>query len=230
MAKRCKLLPDETLLKQFLAGADLESQDAFSTLVKRHGPRVLGICRSVLDQEQDAEDAFQTTLFALAQEGASIRNGQTLPCWLDEVAYRVAVRMRDRERRHRFVEKRAMMVKPPRAAPIDLGDDAFSKELRPILEEEVVLLPEKYRLPFILSYLEGKTNHEVAELLHCPVGTVKGRLFRARRMLRLRLSWRGIALTVAFLLTVTASGNSNRGPTGKCGYTFSTSDLCIRTC
>jgi hypothetical protein len=75
-----------------------------------------------------------------------------------------------------------------------------------VLHEEINRLPEKYRAPVILCYLEGKTNEEVADLLQWPVGTVKGRLSRARDLLRSRLSRRGLALTAAFLVTALADG------------------------
>ncbi len=73
-------------------------------------------------------------------------------------------------------------------------------EIKPVLQEEVTGLPDKYRIPVVLSYLEGKTNEEVAELLHWPVGTVKGRLSRGRALLRSRLMRRGVALSMAALL------------------------------
>src|SRR5215472_15469549 len=95
---------DEGLLERFLTGEELESQDAFRALVKRHGPRVLGICRHVLDREHDAEDAFQATFLTLARKGASIRNRRVLASWLHEVAHRVALRARARAGRRRLIE------------------------------------------------------------------------------------------------------------------------------
>jgi RNA polymerase sigma factor (sigma-70 family) len=206
MVARPEGLPDEKLLEQLLGGEDLESQDAFRALVKRHGPMVLGICRHVLHREHDAEDAFQETFLALARKGAWIRNRQVLAGWLHEVAYRVALRARARASRRRTIERQVMTKTPPRDEPGSQDDNAFREELRPVLHEEVVLLPEKYRLPVILFYLEGKTYQEVAELLRWPVGTVKGRLVRARQLLAARLTGRGVSLSVAFLVMALSRG------------------------
>jgi RNA polymerase sigma factor (sigma-70 family) len=190
---RLQHLPDEELLEQFLGGDDLESQDAFRALVVRHGPSLLAVCRHVLDKGHDAEDVVQATFLSLARKGASISDRRALSGWLREVAYRTALRWRARANRRRSIEKQAMAMAPPR--PVAAGQDEVVSlsELRPVLREEVARLPEKYRVPVILSYWEGRTNEEVAELLRWPVGTVKGRLRRARRTLRSRLSRRGVA-------------------------------------
>src|SRR5207248_1099652 len=154
-----------------------------------------------LDRDHDAEDAFQATFLVLARKGASIRNRRALAGWLQEVAYRIALRARARAGRRRACERQVMAMVPPRDEPSHPETAALWNELRPVLHEEVVRLPEKYRLPVTLSYLEGKTNEEVAELLQWPVGTVKGRLSRGRELLRTRLSRRGVALSAAFVVT-----------------------------
>ena len=174
-------LSDEDLLNEFLSGTGPDFQDAFRELVVRHGPMVLGICRHVLNQTQDAEDAFQATFLVLARKGATIRNRRVLSGWLHEAAYRIAMKLRTSTFRRRALERQGMDMDmlPPEIAPDNPGEFAAWNELRPVLHEEVNRLPEKYRIPVILSYLEGKTNDEVAELLQWPVGTVKGRLSRA---------------------------------------------------
>jgi RNA polymerase sigma factor (sigma-70 family) len=188
-------LPDESLLERFLRGESLESQDAFRVLVERHGPAVLATCRQVLVEAHDAEDALQATFLALARKGASITDRNALAAWLREVALRTAVRSRARASRQQAIERKAAA----RGLALDEPDDQDRilslNELRPILHAEVVRLPDKYRIPVILSYLEGRTNQEVAEFLNWPVGTVKGRLSRARQLLRSRLTRRGVALT-----------------------------------
>jgi RNA polymerase sigma factor (sigma-70 family) len=199
-------LADEDLVDQFLRGEEAGSDAAFKALVERHGPMVLGICRLVLDQEADAEDAFQATFLILAQRGASIRNRAILAAWLHEVAYRTAVKARISVVRRRFLERQCVSMLPSPFVPDRQHHDAAWNELRPVLHDEVRRLPEKYRIPVILSYLEGKTNEEVAELLDWPVGTVKGRLSRARALLRSRLTRRGMALSAAFLVTALADG------------------------
>jgi RNA polymerase sigma factor (sigma-70 family) len=193
-------ITDEDLLAQFLDAEAVASQEAFRILVGRHGPRVLGICRHILNREHDAEDAFQATFLALARNGASIRDRCALASWLHEVAYRTALKTRARRSRRQTVERQIMVTKPPRDERDDQSDRASLSELRPMLHEEVTGLPDKYRIPVVLSYLEGKTNEEVAAILKWPVGTVKGRLSRGRALLRSRLTRRGIALSTATLL------------------------------
>jgi RNA polymerase sigma factor (sigma-70 family) len=158
-------LSDEELLEQFLTGEEPGSQEAFRTVVVRHGPMVLGICRHVLNQDQDAEDAFQATFLVLARKGASIRHRRVLAGWLHEVAYRIAIKLRGNSARRRILERQSMAMLPPESEPDDQAERAAWNELRPVLHEEINRLPDKYRLPVILSYLEGKTNEEVAELL-----------------------------------------------------------------
>lgn len=197
-------LTDEELLEQFLNGDAFASQDAFRSLVARHGPMVLGTCRHVLSEHHAAEDAFQATFLALARKGATIRNRRVLAGWLHEVAHRIAVKTRASAVRRRNVERQSMAISPPATEPGAQDHIAVWNELRPVLHAEVDRLPERYRVPVILTYLEGKTNEEVAELLRWPVGTVKGRLSRARDLLRSRLMRRGVSLSAAFITTALA--------------------------
>jgi RNA polymerase sigma factor (sigma-70 family) len=194
-------LSDEQLLEWFLNRDDSSAEDAFRAIVVRHGPMVLGVCRHILTQHQDAEDAFQATFLVLARKAGSIRDRRVLARWLYEVAYRIAMRARTNGVRRRTHERQGGEM----AATVSVDNHGWI-ELRPVLHEEVNRLPEKYRLPVILCYLEGKTNEEVADLLQWPVGTVKGRLSRARELLRSRLSRRGLALSAAFLVTALANG------------------------
>jgi len=199
--ERVESLTDEQLLDWFLNQDDGSAEEAFRAIVLRHGPMVLGVCRHILNQHQDAEDAFQATFLVLARKAGSIRDRRVLARWLYEVAYRIAMRARTNGVRRRTHERQGGEM----AATVT-SDNHGWVELRPVLHEEVNRLPEKYRLPVILCYLEGKTNEEVAEQLKWPVGTVKGRLSRARDLLRSRLSRRGLALSAAFLVTALANG------------------------
>jgi RNA polymerase sigma factor (sigma-70 family) len=187
-----QLLSDSQLLQRFAERAD---QAAFAALVQRHGPLVLGVCRRILQHDQDTEDAFQGTFVVLARKAASISKHQALASWLYKVAYRIALRARaDKARRHTHEQQT-----PPRPADPALGD-VVQRELQQILDEEVQRLPEKYRAPILLCYLQGRTNEEAATVLRCPTGTVKIRLLRGREMLRKRLLRRGLALSVVGLL------------------------------
>jgi RNA polymerase sigma factor (sigma-70 family) len=194
-------LTDEGLLDRFLGRDDAKAEAAFRVIVARHGPMVLGVCRHVLNQHQDAEDAFQATFLVLARKAGSIRDRRVLARWLHEVACRIAMRAKTGGVRRRLHERQgAAMV-----ATAAIDNPGWS-DLKPIIHEEVNRLPDKYRVPVILSYLEGKTNEEVARLLDWPVGTVKGRLSRARDLLRSRLTRRGLALSAAFLMTALSDG------------------------
>jgi len=178
---------DEQLIDQFLTGQKEDWESAFATLVKRHGPMVLGVCRHILRRDQDAEDAFQATFLVLARQASTIQNRQILGCWLYEVAYRMAIRAREclaRSRTRREIQE----VEEPHPGPVNA---ASRKELRLLVRAEVDGLPAKYRSLVLHTYMEGKSNEQVARLLRCPVGTVKGRLSRARDLLRARLSRRG---------------------------------------
>jgi RNA polymerase sigma factor (sigma-70 family) len=191
-------LTDGELLERFLARRD---EAAFTALVRRHGPAVLGVCRRILHHPQEAEDAFQATFLVLVRSAASIRKRRSVGSWLYGVARRVAVRARGDRARRRQVEQRA----PARAAA-DVPDQATGREFRSVLEEEVRRLPERCRLPFVLCYLEGKTNAEAAEQLGCPKGTVLSRLAHARELLRARLGRRGLGLPAGLAGLAAAEG------------------------
>jgi len=189
---------DEELLLQFLDGDGLSSEEAFRAIVARHGPMVMGVCRHALHHEHDAEDAFQATFMTLARKADTIRDRRVLSSWLYEVAYRVAIRARSRAARRRDQDEQGAVFAAEATTP-DPEKVVALNDFQPALHDEVSRLPEKYRLPIVMTYLEGKSNEEVAELLEWPVGTVKGRLFRARNLLRTRLSRRGLALSTSFL-------------------------------
>jgi RNA polymerase sigma factor (sigma-70 family) len=181
------LLTDRQLLQGFI---DRQEEAAFAELLCRHGPMVLGVCRRLLCHEQDAEDAFQACFLVLAQKAASIRGPDALANWLRRVAYHIATAARARAARRRVVERRAAVMQPA-------GSQPAGSERRWMLDEELNCLPRKYQAPLVLCYLEGKTHDEAARELRWPVGTVKGRLARARDMLRRRLIRRGLTLTTA---------------------------------
>ncbi len=177
-------LTDAQLLERFVSRRD---EPAFAALMVRHGPMVLGLCRQMLRDKQEAEDAFQASFLVLARNAASIQKRPSLGSWLYGVAYRVAARLRGTAARRRTRE----------AAGVDVSELASSPEpanpdLQPVLHEEIRRLPIKYREPVVLCYLESKTNEEAASQLSWPVGTVKARLSRARDMLRMRLARRGM--------------------------------------
>jgi RNA polymerase sigma factor (sigma-70 family) len=181
--------PDAELLRRYLAGRD---QEAFAALVARHGPMVLSVCRSVLRHRQDAEDAFQAAFVVLARRGGAIRRGDSLAGWLHGVARRVALKARASAARRRAREAALPPPDPPAA-----GDDLTWGELRGLLHEELARLPDQFRAPLLLCYVEGLTRDEAARRLGWPATTLKGRLDRGRKMLHDRLARRGLTLAAA---------------------------------
>jgi RNA polymerase sigma factor (sigma-70 family) len=181
---------DGELLQRYLADRD---EAAFATLMRRHGPMVFSVCQSVLRQRDDAEDAFQAAFLILAQKAGSIRRHEGLGGWLQRVAYRVALKARaDNLRRQKREAKTARSAadEPP-------SDELSWGELRSILHAELAALPEWFRAPLVLCYLEGRTQEEAARQLGWSLSTVRGRLQRGREKLRRRLERRGVALTAA---------------------------------
>jgi RNA polymerase sigma factor (sigma-70 family) len=185
--------PDAQLLEQFAASRD---EYAFAALLKRHGPMVLAVCRRVLNDAHDAEDACQATFLILARKAGSVCRHASVASWLYGVAYRTALKARAAVARRRRAEREAT---PARAAEPDADREALWRDLRPVLDEEVARLPEKNRATFVLCYLEGRTTAEAAQALACPRGTVLSRLAWARERLRVRLTQRGITLSAASL-------------------------------
>jgi RNA polymerase sigma factor (sigma-70 family) len=185
-------LSDRQLLDRFTTARDGSCEAAFEVLVRRHGPMVLRVCRNVLKDWNDAEDAFQATFVVLARRCGSIRRRDSVESWLFGVACRVAARARFEAARRRAVERRGA-AEADAALGTPAGDEAGLPELGPIVQEEVRRLPEKYRAAVVLCYWEGLTQEQAAAQLGCPLGTVRSRMARARDLLRRRLGRRGVA-------------------------------------
>jgi RNA polymerase sigma factor (sigma-70 family) len=182
---------DRELLEEFLQRQDSE---AFAHLVERHGPMILGVCRRLLRNQADAEDAFQATFLTLLRKGHSIRQKMALPNWLYRVAVRISLRQRSKAQKHTSVQ-------PLQDVAIEQSpaEEVAWHEAAEVLDREMRGLPESYRSPLLLCCIEGRSYEEAAEELGCPVGTLAVRLMRAREMLRKRLMRRGLALGAGFL-------------------------------
>src|SRR5262249_2598224 len=146
----------------------------------------------VLHHEQDAEDAFQATFLVLVRKAASIAKRQSLGSWLYGVAYRVSMKAKMRAQRRRAHERLAV-----NKSMQDGHEEVLWRDLKPVLDEEIHRLPERYRAPIVLCYLEGRPYAEAAEQLGCSKGTIAQRLAEGRERLRERLTRRGVALSVA---------------------------------
>jgi RNA polymerase sigma factor (sigma-70 family) len=179
-------LSDRQLLERFLTAEPAPAEAAFSVLVERHGPMVLRVCRHVLDDPHDAQDAFQATFLVFLRRARSIRNRDSLASWLFGVAMRVSRRARYTAIVRRFHERSAGEIAARRAT-------ATSKHsvCLPALHEEIARLPQRYREPIVLCQLEGLSTTAAARRLGCAQGTILSRLARARERLRRRLMERG---------------------------------------
>jgi RNA polymerase sigma factor (sigma-70 family) len=201
---------DGQLLARFTHRRDDEGQAAFAALVRRHGPMVLRVCSGVLRNMTDIEDAFQATFLVLARKAGSIREPNAVGSWLYGVALRIASKQRAAAIRRRDHERRFAAI----------TSAAETEEARHDLElallEEVDRLPETYRAPIVLCYLEGLTHEAAARRLSWPLGTVEGRLARARGLLKSRLTRRGLAPALGLLATTASAEAAEAGLSRSC--------------
>jgi RNA polymerase sigma factor (sigma-70 family) len=194
------VLTDADLWERYVQGRD---EAAFESLVRRHGPIVLGVCRRILCNEQDAEDAFQATFLVLIRRAGSLQSPSSIANWLHGVAYRTALEARSAGTRRRA-----------REATIQLRSSTCEDpwvELWPVLDQELARLAEKYRAAVILCDLDGKSRKEAALQLGWPEGTVASRLARGRSILAKRLARRGFTGSL-MALAVSNSAASARVP------------------
>jgi RNA polymerase sigma factor (sigma-70 family) len=188
---RAERATDGQLLQRFATERD---GDAFDELMRRHGPLVLGVCRRVLRHEQDAEDAFQAAFLVLARKAGAIQKAGSVGSYLYGVAYRIAMKERTRLLNRRTRERHAEAK-----APDGPAYEAAWRELQVVLDEGLNRLPEKYRTPFVLCCLEGRTKAEAARELGWKEGTVASRLAQARQRLQRLLARKGVTLSAALI-------------------------------
>jgi RNA polymerase sigma factor (sigma-70 family) len=186
-------LTDADLLEAFVVRRE---EAAFEALLRRHGPMVWGVCRRVLQNEADAEDAFQATFLVLVRKAASVRPRALVGHWLYGVAHNTALKAKAMSSKRRARERQAA----DRPRPEAISDDR--RQAQAVLDEELSRLPEKYRVPVVLCHLQGRSRKEAARDLGVPEGTVAGRLARARALLADRLARRGVALSAGALALV----------------------------
>ncbi len=177
---------DPQLVERLLAGGDAA---AFEAVVRRHGPMVYRVCWRVLQHPEDTEDAFQATFLIAAQRLRTVRRHASLASWLHGIAHRVALKARGRAATRRRRERSAAERVPP--------DDVTWRELRAVLDAELGRLPEKWRAPLVLCYLEGRTQDEAARQLGLSPRTLRRRLEEAKAALGRRLTGRGVVWPAA---------------------------------
>jgi RNA polymerase sigma factor (sigma-70 family) len=196
-------LTDGQLLARFI---EQREQAAVAALVQRHGPMVWGVCRRMLRNHHDAEDAFQASFLVLVRKAASIRQREMMANWLFGVAHQTAMKARAMIAKRRTREKQGTAMPEPQATEQDSRND-----LQPLLDQELSRLPDKYRVAIVLCDLEGKTRREAARQLGLPEGTLAGRLTRGKAMLARRLARRGLAVSGGTLAAVFAQEATSAG-------------------
>ncbi len=175
-------LSDRELLRRYTAAGE---ERAFEDLMARHGPMVLSVCRSVLRDESDAEDAFQAVFLILIRRARSILGEESLGGWLHQVAYRVALRARSQSTQRRMREQTGSRVEA-----VDLRTENAADVRYGALHEEIARLSASHRQALVLCLLEGKTQVEAAHEAGCGEATIRRRLAKARDHLRARLDRR----------------------------------------
>jgi RNA polymerase sigma factor (sigma-70 family) len=180
-------LADGQLLERFVTDRE---EAAFEALVKRHGPLVWGVCRRILRDHHAAEDCFQAVFLVLARKAASIASRELLANWLYGVAHNAARKAGAANMKRRAREKQLKQIPEPAMQESPESD---------VLDLEPSRLPEKYRVAILLCEVQGKSHQEAAQQVGCPVGTLSGRLSRARAMLAKRLARRGLVLPTGML-------------------------------
>src|SRR5580700_7595990 len=184
-------LSDRQLLEIFIERRD---EAAFEAIVRRHGPMVMGVCRRILRNRHDAEDAFQAAFLVLVRKAAVIASRELLAGWLYGVALNTALKGKAAAARRSLKERQATAM-----LESDAETSQPERDWLPILDRELNGLPDRYRLPIVLCELQGKPHKEAARELGCPIGTLSGRLSRGRALLAKRLTRYGLALTAASL-------------------------------
>jgi RNA polymerase sigma factor (sigma-70 family) len=187
-------LTDGELLGRVIADGD---EAAVTALLRRHGPMVWGVCRRMLRNHHDAEDAFQATFLVLVRKAGSVRQKEMVGNWLYGVAHQTARKVRAATAKRRRRERQVMAL-----PEVQVPEQDSSHELEPFLDQELSRLPDKYRASIVLCDLEGKTRKEAARQLGLPEGTLAGRLTRGRAMLAKRLARYGLSMSGGSLAAV----------------------------
>jgi RNA polymerase sigma factor (sigma-70 family) len=194
---------DGQLLESFVSRREAEALEA---LVRRHGPMVWGVCRRILRNHHDAEDAFQVTFLVLVRKASTVKPREMVGNWLYGVAHQTALKARATRAKRQMRERQVADMPEPAVKELDLWRD-----LQPVLDQELSRLPDKYRVAIVLCDLEGKTRKEAARQLGCPEGTLAARLTRGRVMLAKRLAARGLAISGGALAAMLSQQAASAG-------------------
>jgi RNA polymerase sigma factor (sigma-70 family) len=212
-------LTDGQLLDAYIGRKD---ETTLAALVERHGPLVWGVCRRILGNYHDAEDAFQATFVVLVRKATSVTPREMVANWLYGVARQTALKARATIGARRSREKQVVEMPEPAT-----GGPNYRDELQPVLDEELKGLPDSFRAVIVLCDLEGKTRREAARQLGVPEGTVAGWVARARVMLAERLTRRGVTLSAGALAAILSQKVASGGvPASVVSNTIAVARLC----
>lgn len=177
---------DRALIDRCLAG----DTDAFSRLVQRHQDRLYGTLVHLLGSTQDALDVAQETFVLAWQNLASFRGDSAFYSWLFRIAHNAAVSFRRRDRRPQSMDRgRDLHGEEPedRRSANDPAHQLVSDERRQVVQAALAALPEDYRTVLVLKEMDGLSYEEIADVIGCPIGTVRSRIHRARSELKDKL-------------------------------------------
>ena len=191
---------DGALLNVCVNDGDTAGMDA---LVRRHGPMVWATCKQMLPDPSEAEDAFQATFLVLVQSAKKLRSLKSLGGWLHGVAVKVCWKQRRGavRRKQRDTKSAKPEASTPRAEPA--WDGLYSA-----VHDEVEKLPATLRTAFVLCELQGQRPGDAATQLGWKIGTLSGRLTRARQQLMKKLTARGFAPLVVVAATATTAAQA----------------------
>jgi RNA polymerase sigma factor (sigma-70 family) len=211
-------LTDGQLLDDYLRRRD---EAALAALVRRHGPMVWGVCRRLLRNQHDAEDAFQATFLVLVRKAAGVLPREMVANWLYGVAHQTALKARATTAKRRTRERQVADMPEPAMSEQNLWHD-----LQPLLDQELSRLPDNYRVAIVLCDLEGKTRKEAARQLGVPEGTLAARVARGRVILAKRLARYGLTVSGGALGTMLAQEVASAGvPTSVVSSTVKAASL-----
>ncbi len=198
------MLPnDNELLGKYLYSDD---DTAFEELIRRHSGMVLSVCKNMLFDQHDAEDAFQATFLILSRKASGLLDRGSIAGWLYHVAVRNCLQIRRRRGRGRETE----MNQDPVISNEEPWLAISHAQESDLIHKEIQRLPERYREVIVLTHLQGYSRRQVAEFLGWTESAVKAALGRARNLLRRRLVRRGIVTTTLLVMLQSTSAMASQ--------------------
>lgn len=166
---------DQALLRRFLEG----DREAFHDLMTRHEDRVFAICIRIMGTRDGALDAVQETFLTVFRKADRFSGRSAFGTWLYRVAVNTCYDQLRKTKRHRALP----LEEAPMPTDVASSDAFAAAELRPEIEAALAALPDEFRAAIVLVDLEDVALSDAAAILEVPIGTIKSRVFRGRRLL-----------------------------------------------